>query len=647
MPEGKILVIDDDPVVRSVLADILLDGRYQVETAGSGREGLDRMVGWDVDVALVDIMLPEQDGMEVLKDLLELDADLKVLIITGYPSLETASQAVRLGAFDYIVKPLENERVLLSVQNALQARRLALHNRQLLRDLQRANVVLGAINGLFQETLRCESKEEVARTCLELAKELTGSDIGFIGEIGQSGRLDVIAISDTGCADSGITKSIGIEIIRDTKVRGIWSQLVNDEASVVINKPDSQINQMRMPPGHPQIKSLLGVPLLHGNRALGVIALANKALGYEPADQEAIEALSVAFVEALNRKQAEEALRENEERLRNLFETMAEGVTLTTPEGRIIQANPAAERILELKRSELEEQSYFVHEWETLRLEGELMPPEEMAGFRAIKERQPVKDVAMGIRRSDGTISWINVGATPVINEEGDLEGVVSTFADITERVEAEAQIKASLREKEVLLKEVHHRVKNNLQIISSLLYLQARNVEDERPMEVLRDSQSRIRSMALVHERLYESPDLARVDFAEYVRTLASHLIRSYGVNTRAIQLLVNVDDVSLGVDTAIPCGLIINELVSNALKHAFPESREGTLSIELGGGNGLFTLTIRDDGVGFPKDVDFRDTGSLGLRLVNMLVDQLEGNIELDRNKGTEFKITFSEQG
>ena len=217
--------------------------------------------------------------------------------------------------------------------------------------------------------------------------------------------------------------------------------------------------------------------------------------------------------------------------------------------------------------------------------------------------------------------------------------------AEITERKRAEGQIRASLREKEVLLQEIHHRVKNNLQVISSLLYLQAKNIQYEEAPLMFQDSQSRVRAMALVHEKLYQSQDQARVDFAEYLRSLANHLFRSYGVNTNVISLKVSVDDVFLGVDIAIPCGLILNELVSNSLKHAFPDGRAGEICIELRVADGQLTLMVSDNGVGFSDDLDFRDTGSLGLQLVNTLVNQLEGTIELERSSGTAFKITFTE--
>jgi PAS domain S-box-containing protein len=216
--------------------------------------------------------------------------------------------------------------------------------------------------------------------------------------------------------------------------------------------------------------------------------------------------------------------------------------------------------------------------------------------------------------------------------------------AEINRRLEAEGRIRASLREKEVLLKEIHHRVKNNLQIISSLLNLQSGQIEDERADALFRVSQDRVRSMALIHERLYQSEDLARVDFAEYVRSLVGYLARSYTDLAGRVQVETDVGDVSLGIDAAIPCGLIINELVSNALKHAFPEGGEGRIRVELDGSReDGYCLVVSDDGVGFPEGVDFRETDSLGLQLVTTLVDQLEGRIELADAKGTGFRIDF----
>jgi two-component sensor histidine kinase len=223
---------------------------------------------------------------------------------------------------------------------------------------------------------------------------------------------------------------------------------------------------------------------------------------------------------------------------------------------------------------------------------------------------------------------------------------ITNVCRDITEREEAEEQIKASLQEKEVLLKEVHHRVKNNMQIISSLLSLQSGYIPDESLREMFKESQNRIKSMALVHEKLYQSKDFAKIDLNEYVKTLVRDLIRSYGQKAGDIVVKIDIGTVYLGVDLALPCGLIINELVSNSLHHAFPGDRRGELHISLHSVGNTVKLVVKDNGVGIPPDIDYRDTESLGLRLVTILAeDQLHGRIELDQSEGTEFCIIFEE--
>ncbi|GAI89221.1 unnamed protein product, partial [marine sediment metagenome] len=213
----------------------------------------------------------------------------------------------------------------------------------------------------------------------------------------------------------------------------------------------------------------------------------------------------------------------------------------------------------------------------------------------------------------------------PIFDTANRLTNVVVMHEDITERKRAGDQIKASLKEKEVLLREIHHRVKNNLQIISSLLNLQSRYIKDKQVLHVFQESQDRIKSMVLIHKKLYQSKDLARIDFAEYVRSLIADLFRSYKADYGLITLKTNIDNVFLGIDTAIPCGLIINELISNSLKYAFPEGGQGEIRIELHPEKeGKFTLIVSDSGVGFPKDLDFRNTESLGLQLACTLVDQ-----------------------
>ena len=242
---------------------------------------------------------------------------------------------------------------------------------------------------------------------------------------------------------------------------------------------------------------------------------------------------------------------------------------------------------------------------------------------------------------------WFLSNLQPWKDIHGEIIGIQVISHEITLRKQAEEQIKQSLEEKEVLLKEIHHRVKNNMQVISSILNLQAGYVKDPETQDMFKESIDRIRSMALVHEMLYQSKDLGKIAFGEYIKSLASYLVRSYRKKSSTVQLRMDVDDVIKSINMGIPCGLIINELISNSLKHAFADGKEGEISIEIkSDGDSRINMNVGDNGIGFPEEIDFRKTKSLGLQLVMTLVQQLGGRIELERSAGTAFRISFQEK-
>lgn len=244
-------------------------------------------------------------------------------------------------------------------------------------------------------------------------------------------------------------------------------------------------------------------------------------------------------------------------------------------------------------------------------------------------------------RAKDGAVIDMDVRVNLI--HYGGKEAMCVVSNDISIRKRADMQLRASLSEKEVLIKEIHHRVKNNLQIISSLLNLQSPNLQDPITLAQFQDSQNRIRTMALIHESLYRSDDMAQIDLGPYLRDLTSHLLASYQTQRSGVALKVETDDIHLDIDTAIPCGLIVNELVSNALKRAFPNGREGEIKVEMRcNGSGQYLLVVGDDGAGMPGSVDHRTTSSLGLQLVNSLTRQLDGTVEV-QSPGTRFAICF----
>ena len=223
--------------------------------------------------------------------------------------------------------------------------------------------------------------------------------------------------------------------------------------------------------------------------------------------------------------------------------------------------------------------------------------------------------------------------------------GRLVVLRDITPQKLAEAALRASLEEKEVLLKEIHHRVKNNMQVISSLLSHQARVVRDPQVMGIFKESQNRIRSIALVHEKLYRSADFSRIDFAEYIRALVPHLVQSAPLEPGQVQFVAELEPTEVTITAAIPLGLVVNELVTNALNHAFPSGRRGEVRVKLDrAADGRRRLAVEDDGVGLPEGFDIRSTESLGMQIISMLVGQLSGEISLGPGPGAKFEILFA---
>jgi PAS domain S-box-containing protein len=332
-------------------------------------------------------------------------------------------------------------------------------------------------------------------------------------------------------------------------------------------------------------------------------------------------------------KRAEQALRDSEQRFRTFVDHATDTFFLHDARGTILDANQQACESLGYTRDELVGMT-------PADFDPDATPTRyEMIG-RALEAGEVIAFDSRH-RRKDRSVFPVEVRIRPFW-QAGHRLGV-SLARDITDRKRAEAQLRASLREKEVLLKEVHHRVKNNLQLISSLLALQAGTLTD-RAAAALAESQNRVRAMALVHEHLYRSGDLASVRLAGHVEALCAQLYRSYGVDPGRVALDLRVADVALDLDRAIRCGLVINELVSNALKHGFPAGRPGRIGVQLAARpDECYTLTVTDNGVGLPPALDPARCDSLGLQLVSDLAVQLGGSLTLSREGGTAVTVRF----
>jgi two-component sensor histidine kinase len=250
---------------------------------------------------------------------------------------------------------------------------------------------------------------------------------------------------------------------------------------------------------------------------------------------------------------------------------------------------------------------------------------------------------------ADNHYMWINSSGNPLFDSENNYNGVVFSMTDISSIKNTEEKYKSSLHEKELILRELHHRVKNNMQIISSLLSLQAKSLKDERDLEIFKSSQSRVKSMALIHEKLYDSPDFSHINLEDYIQSLVQELYDTYNIRAEKIHLKINIQDIKLNMETSIPLGLLINEIVSNSLKYAFPDNKNfenPKLVIELKKEKNDYILMIMDNGIGIHDNFDLEKSESLGMQLINNLTDQIDGELKLDTSHGTKITIKFGKQ-
>ena len=353
---------------------------------------------------------------------------------------------------------------------------------------------------------------------------------------------------------------------------------------------------------------------------------------------------------AAERERASKALSDSNERYRSILFNIQDSYIRLDTEGIVLISSPSAARMFGYNSLQNNIGLSNLIFYKNLEHRDLL--------FEELKIHGKVVDFESFVKRNDGTSTPVSVNAQYYYDAHGKILGTEAFIRDITERKQAEEELKkseqrfrlatdaaqVSLLEKEVMLKEIHHRVKNNLQVISSLVNLQANTIDDPTVHEHLRDVSARVRSMALVHEKLYQSANLSSVPFDDYVSALLQYLIHAHGNSKVAIRFIKDLQPVFFWVETAVPCGLILNELISNTLKHAFRGRSQGEVRILLHRSpDGTVCLCVSDDGVGLPPELDWRQSESLGLRLVEMLTRQLNATMELNCDNGTEFQLTF----
>lgn len=1076
----KIILVEDENIDAMDIKETLESFNYEVPyVASTGIDAIKHILEIMPDLILIDIVLKgDMDGIELAYKIKELG--IPFIYLTAHAEEDLVKKAMKTDPYGYIIKPFDQTKLRYSIEHAI-------YKKHMEHETSKQISITQAINKVLKNALRCTTPEDVAKICLKVAEEITNSKFGLIGKINPAGLYDTIVISDPGWAECVIPKTKAVKQISNMKIQGYLGRALTTGKPVIVNNPKSDPGRLGEPEGHPEITSFMAIPLKRDDKTIGMIALANKKSGYTRDDQNAIEMLSVAFMEAIASKITEISLKKSEKRFRALAESAVDAIVTTDVNGTIKYFNHSLEQIFgylereltgkplttlmperfrknytkELERFKKDgkhrlmgktvvttglkkdgtefpfemslsswksgEETFFTAiirdltekkeaedklRWSEERLKiameianlvyleydfekdlftlndqfyslygttaedeggyllsstefaNRFLPPEEHEIIRKeiVKARETndpnysrttehsiirgdgerrhivvrikpkldengniigthgvnqditklkeikdaltesyrrmadiidfLPDATVAIDTKGRVISWnkaienmtgvtsekiIGKGnyeysipfygkrrpilldmfkesydkvkkkyrishkkdeiltvetdlilkgekrtvwakAAPLYDQDGNWAGSIEVIRDITkmkeyqdqikheldisqslakiyepfvapessiyevsqviiqeakkltgskyglaatidpnlqlidgtmvsgsppnfegisqfqfpinsegknigllrksletkkplidnsphenpnfgyvpdgypelenilivpvllaeklvgiitltnasdnytkddldaiERLanfyalaiqnkETDKRIKDSLHEKKVLLREIHHRVKNNMQIISSLLNLQLNYVTEEKSANLLKESQGRIKSMAMVHEKLYQSPSLTKIDLKDYVEALVSNIFFSYGINTNNIKRVVDVENIEIGIDTAIPCGLIINEIVTNSVKHAFP-NKTGEVIVKINSYQDDIHLIMSDNGIGVPKDLDYEKTDSLGLKLVKSLVDQIDGHMTIESNNGTTTKICFKE--
>ena len=609
----NILIVDDHRETLDVLEAVLKQAHYNILKATSGEEALRWLLRMDFALILLDVKLPTLSGFEVARLIRQRERNryVPIIFITGVTKdAESISQGYLAGAVDYLLKPVDPDilraKVSFFIDIYIKHEALKQAGKHFSNLYETGNLIVWRADS---RSLRFQFVSREAEKILGYPVEAWIADESFFTTHLHPQDNKWVISSMLRAAHDRIPVEIEYRLVAQDGTTHWFHNVVR----VPVNDDDDSTE-------------LIGIMLDISER------------------KEAEEAVRRANEELERRVRERTSELEKAERVaidaRTRYQQLVEGL-----DGIVWEAIPTeltftfvsskAEAILGYPSSQWVASPRF---WKNI-----IHPDDRERVTRQlskINSTKPECELEYRVVTSDGRVLWLNNIALFTPGElEQRLRGIM---IDITERKRMEGLLKRSVEEKDLLLKEIHHRVKNNLQIISSLLNLQKNYVSSGECRSVLDESQNRVHSMALIHEKLYQTDNLTQIDFAEYIRDLSTFLFRSYGVDPQRVRLNVN-SNASLNIDTAIPCGLIVSELVSNALKYAFVQRDAGEISIETKQVDGMFELNVMDDGVGFPQHLDVKNTQSLGMRLVNTLTKQLRGQMQMKGSPGTSFSITF----
>ncbi len=581
---ANILIVEDEIVEAMNLKNSLQSMGYDVlDIVSSGNEAIEKANKLKPDLILMDIFLKgDIDGIEAAKSIKQ--SKIPIIYLTAFLDDNTVNRALLSEPYGYIIKPYDHNKLKISIEVALYKDKI-------------------------QKRLN-ETQENYYETIFEN----TGTSTVIIEEDKTLSLVNTEFSNLTGYSKDEI----------ENKMK--WPEFfVKEDVPFMKEFHDlRRINPVKAPRNY---ETRLITRNNNVRNVLMTVAMIPKT-----------KKSMASIVDMTELQQSKKAIEKSREKFKTIFENAAEAIVLFDRHGTILEANDKIENISGFRKKELIGQNFM-----KLLPQVQIEHKKALISFKELITGNELEKVQWTLTNRDGKQVFF-LARPSVIKNKNRIEGLVLIMEDITERKIAEDGLKDSLKQKELLLREIHHRVKNNLQIISSLLSLQRIQVPDSETADILAECQGRVRTMAMIHENLYQSKDISQIEFDNYLHKLLSDIMNSYKAN-HSIILNMNVGKVEMGIETAMPCGLIINELATNSIKHAFPNRNDGNIKVELKHNDDSYVLIYSDDGVGLPKNINPRDSKKLGLMVVETLVNQLNGLMEIDRTDGTKFTIKFNE--
>jgi PAS domain S-box-containing protein len=618
----KLLIVDDEPAQMKALCNTLENEGYSAAGFISATAALAALREQTFDLLLSDLMMPEMDGIVLLQAARKIDPNLVGIVMTGHGRIDTAVRAMQAGALDYILKPFKLTAILPVLARALAVRQLRMENIQL-------HEAVGVYKLRMDVALACDLDTVLQKIADAVVEQSQAQAISILlpTEDGHELRVAVTrGENTTWFAGTCIPFSAAL------------TRWVEDSREILAHTDKADVRMFSAAPLR-DIPSGIPIPMLAGGKFVGILHFSSeRALPMSGGQSKALNLLASTAASAIERASLLARVGRAEQRYRRLAENAPDIVFRyeLSPRPRVTYINPAVKAI-----TGYSPQEYYADP----KLSLNTVHPEDRALMeKVLLDGYPGRSVlALRWVHRNGTVIWMEQRHILIEERDGRL-AVEGIARDITERKLADEKIRRTLREKEVMLNEIHHRVKNNLQVVSSLLNMQAAQVVDPVARRMFIDSQNRIQSMALIHQHLDMSSNFAEIDFGAYLRSLANHVLASYAGDAVSFGVALDASNASLNLSQAIPCGLIVNELVSNSLKHSFHGRPGGEVRVGFGASDGICTLTVDDDGSPLPDDLFADRPPTMGVQLVQALTSQLGGELQI--GYGPKFRITFSDQ-